>query len=349
MKIWFDISNSPHVNMFHDLIRDLENKGHEVIITSRPLANTVELLNQRGLKHTIIGEHYGKKFYKKVFGYPIRVMQLRKFLKKNLPDLAVSQSSFHSPVAAKLIGVPSIYTNDNEHAMGNIPAFMFATKILIPENLPIENITKKGISHTKIKQYPGVKEGIYLWKKGTQIADARKNASDGIVRIYIRPEPLTAQYYKAKENFLDDMICEIKEKYHVTILTRDKTQLEHYRHKKFEKIQVPAKPIDFDEIANNCSLFIGAGGSMTRELAILGIPTISVYQDDLLAVDKYLISNGVMVHEPEITSEFVENYLKSSNHIAKNKEIMEKGQRAYQLLKDEILSYDKSRKVKLSY
>ena len=314
MKIWFDISNSPHVNMFYYLIKELEKDGHTIIITSRPLANTVELLNQRGLKHTIIGEHYGKNFYKKIFGYPIRVMQLRRFLKKNIPDLAVSQSSFHSPVAAKLIGVPSIYTNDNEHAMGNIPAFMFATKILIPENLPIENITRKGISQDKIKQYPGVKEGIYLWKIGQKINIARESSLDGLVRIYIRPEPLTAQYYKAKENFLDDMICELQEKYHITILARDKTQLAHYKQKKFKKIQVPVKPLKFDEIASNCSLFIGAGGSMTRELAILGIPTISVYQDELLAVDKYLISQGILIHEPEITAKVVEDYINSINH-----------------------------------
>ncbi len=340
MKIWFDISNSPHVNMFYDLIIELEKEGHTVIITSRPLANTVELLNQKGLKHTIIGEHYGKNFYKKLFGYPIRVLQLRNFLKNNKPDLAVSQSSFHSPVAAKLLGVPSIYTNDNEHAMGNIPAFMFATQILIPENLPVENIAKKGISISKIKQYPGVKEGIYLWKKGQQITVNRKILSDKDITIYIRPEPLTAQYYKAKKNFLDDTICELQEKYLVTVLARDKTQLAHYKQKKFSKTNVPDKPLDFDEIANSCSLFIGAGGSMTRELAILGIPTISVYQDDLLAVDKYLISKKVLKHEPAISAEVVENYLKSLNQMTESNDIMEKGKKAYKMLKNEILNYD---------
>ena len=46
MRIWFDISNSPQVNMFYNLIRELEAGGHQVIITSRPLANTIELLDQ---------------------------------------------------------------------------------------------------------------------------------------------------------------------------------------------------------------------------------------------------------------------------------------------------------------
>jgi len=341
MKIWFDISNSPHVLMFHHLIEDLENEGHEIIITSRPLANTVALLDQRKLNHTIVGEHYGKNFYKKVFGYPIRVWQLYKFLKNNKPDLAVSQSSFHSPVAAWLLGVPSIYTNDNEHAMGNLPAFYLATQILIPENLPVEKIAKKGVSRKKIEQYPGVKEGIYLWHKSNKLQHIDNSATS--TKIFVRPEPLTAQYYTAKQNFLDDTLCTLQSKYDITILARDKTQLEYYKQEKFAQINVPEKPMDFEYIRANCTLFIGAGGSMTRELAILGVPTISVYQDDLLEVDKYLISEKVMFYEPNITPEIAETYLTKKESRSSNNNIMEKGKEAYHMLKGKILAYDQNK------
>ena len=43
MKIWFDLSNSPHINMCAHMIRELQ-RDHEVVITCRPLANTVDLL-----------------------------------------------------------------------------------------------------------------------------------------------------------------------------------------------------------------------------------------------------------------------------------------------------------------
>lgn len=339
MKIWFDISNSPHVNMFNDLILDLENNGHSAIITTRPLANTIDLLTQRGLNYTVVGEHYGKNLYKKIFGYPIRVMQLRRFLKKNKPDLAVSQSSFHSPLTAKLLGIPSIYTNDNEHALGNLPAFYFASRIFIPETISIESITAKGISKRKVIQYPGVKEGIYLWKKAESLNIRRMTRRNKNFKIYIRPEPLTAQYYKGKQNFLDETICELQEKYDIVILVRDKTQLLHYKQAKFTKSFVPEKPLEFDFIVKNCDLFIGAGGSMTRELAVLGVPTISVYQDDLLEVDKYLISKKVMSHYKIITTATVENYLDSQNMDLLDNEIMKKGEMAYKMLKNEILKY----------
>jgi len=325
--------------MFHDLIRELESDGHEIIITSRPLANTVQLLDQRGLKHTVIGEHYGKNIYKKIFGYPIRVLQLRKFLAPLKPDLAISQSSFHSPIVAKLLGIPSIYTNDNEHAMGNKPAFIFASKILIPENLAIEKIAKFGVAAKKIMQYPGVKEGIYLWSKGERIQQKRKENTDNSIKIFIRPEPQTAQYYKGKENFLDEMLLTLQHKYKICVLTRDNQQYIHYKQDKFEKLNVPDKPIDFETIATACTIFIGAGGSMTRELAILGIPTISVYQDELLDVDGYLLEKKLMRHEPNLTAEKVDSFLNELNQQSPSLDLMEKGKKAFQLFKTEIIKF----------
>jgi predicted glycosyltransferase len=339
MKIWFDLSNSPHIAMFYDMIRDLENEGNEVIITCRPLANTIDLLNQKKLKYTVVGEHYGKNFYKKLFGYPIRVMQLRKFLAKHKPDVAVSQSSFHSPVVARLLGIPSIYTNDNEHAMGNMPSFYFATQVLIPENLPIDNVVKKGASRKRVLHYPGVKEGIYLWKKGEEIHQKRELRNGSQVKIFVRPEPLTAQYYKGGLNFLDDTLIELQDKVSITILPRDATQSAHYKQPKFAGIQVPAKPLEFDQIAEECTLFIGAGGSMTRELAILGIPTISVYQDELLEVDKFLLEKGLMKHEKALTAQTVINHLNALKDAKPDLELMQKGKQAYQFFKSNIYKY----------
>lgn len=337
MKIWFDLSNSPHINMFYDLIKDLEKEGHEVIITCRPLANTVDLLEQRKLQFTIVGDHYGKNFLKKIFGYPIRVVQLVKFLRNKKIDVAISQSSFHSPVVARLIGVPSIYTNDNEHAMGNTPAFMFATKILIPENLDVEKVVNKGASRKKIVQYPGLKESFYLWRKGRAINEERTRSADNHKeRIYVRPEPLTAQYYKGGINFMDDLLVDLAQHYEVIVLPRDKTQLQHFKGEKFSKLNVAEKPIMFDEIAVKCSLFIGAGGSMTRELAILGIPTISVYQDELLDVDVYLIEKGMMLHMKTPVLSDIQRVLSENEASEPNMSLMEKGEEAYQLFKSEI-------------
>ena len=333
MKIWSDLSNAPHINLFKDLIKDLESEGNEIIITCRPLSNTVSLLDLHKINYTIIGKHYGKNFLKKIIGYPIRVRQLQKFIKPLKVDIAISQSSFHSPVAARLLRIPSIYMNDNEHAMGNIPSFLCATKIMIPEFLDIKKVQKQGANSNKIISYPGVKEGIYLWQKYllNGISD-----SDSTKKIYIRPEPRTAQYYKGGENFLDEVICGLKDHFSIIMLTRDEEQFVHYKSSLFSGIEVPDKSLSFDEIAENCLVFIGAGGTMTREMAVIGVPTISVYRDKLLDVDRYLIKLNLMKHFPTLNIKNVLDYIHQNNAKSPDKKLLLKGKESYYLIKSLI-------------
>lgn len=339
MKIWFELSNSPHINMFAAMIRELEQE-HEVVITCRPLANTVDLLELHGFKYEVVGVHYGGKLSAKLFGFPVRVMQLRKFLARKKIDVAISQSSFHSPVVSRLLGVRCIYMNDNEHAMGNIPAFLCADKIMVPEFLGLEKLKKQGANPKKVVHYPGVKEGIYLWELDQRLSSRKSN--DKVIKsrkvVYVRPEPWTAQYYKGDRNFLDNLLLGIKEHVDVVLLPRGKVQGIHYQNPLFTGVRVVTAAIDIADIAPDCDLFIGAGGTMTREMAVLGIPTISVYQDELLDVDRYLLSVGAFVHRPALTAAEALDWLASSSQKPANGELLEKGRAAYIMVKNAILN-----------
>jgi predicted glycosyltransferase len=330
MKIWFDLSNSPHINLFAAMIRDLM-KDHEVIITCRPLANTVDLLDLHGFRYTIVGRHYGGKLINKLSGSLIRVVKLVGFLRDKKVDIGITQSTFTSSIVARILGIPFIYMNDNEHAMGNIPSFIFATKILIPEFLDRNKVHRQCARDSKIIQYPGVKEGIYLWNAPIDY----KSEDEKI--IYVRPEPWIAQYYKGAINFLDDMLLYLKGRSKVVLLPRGKEQAKHYEQIKFKGIEVLNKPVSLQEIASQCRLFIGAGGTMTREMAVLGIPTISVYQDELLDVDQYLIDKGMMIHKPDLTGEFAFNYLRQCEQKGPDNDLLLKGREAYILIKNLVI------------
>jgi predicted glycosyltransferase len=337
MKIWIDLTNSPHVNFFEHLIKDLQ-KENEVILTCRPLANTIELLDLFKFSYQIVGKHYGRNIFKKGYGFFLRIAHLYIFLRKKNVDIAISHSSFYSPLVAKLIGARCIYLNDNEHAAGNRLSFIFADSILIPEFLDKKKIIAQwGRSH-KIVRYPGLKEGIYLWKYKNRVPNKTNKPKDGQRRtIYIRPEPLTAQYYKGQQNFMDDLLIGLQGNVQVILLPRNKDQEIYYHQQKFKHIRIPEKSVHLAHIFDTCDLFIGAGGTMTREAAVLGLPTISIYQDDLLDVDKYLINKGFMIHHKEITAEMVLRYLNQLEKKAPREILLRKGISAHHLIKKLLL------------
>ena len=47
MKVWIDLSNSPHPLFFEPLVADLRAAGHEPLLTARDHAQTVELARER--------------------------------------------------------------------------------------------------------------------------------------------------------------------------------------------------------------------------------------------------------------------------------------------------------------
>ena len=57
MRVWVDLTNSPHVLVMRPLIEIMRADGHEVEVTARDFAQTLELLERFGMEHTAIGRH----------------------------------------------------------------------------------------------------------------------------------------------------------------------------------------------------------------------------------------------------------------------------------------------------
>ena len=53
MRVWIDVTNSPHVAFFRPLVALLRERGDEVTITAREFAQTLELLDDADLEHTV--------------------------------------------------------------------------------------------------------------------------------------------------------------------------------------------------------------------------------------------------------------------------------------------------------
>jgi hypothetical protein len=332
MKIWIDISNAPHVNFFRQFIEEWKT-DYEIVVTARPLSNTIDLLEKHKINFNSVGAHYGKKKISKLLGFLRRSSELYAFLKKKNIDIAISQSSFYSPYVAKKLKIPCIYTNDNEYAKGNYIGFLLAETVLLPESM--KKWVKNRFFKKRVVYYPGVKEGIY-------IREIKKASSKNGNTIYFRPEPWHAQYHAYSANMFDDMLRKLAKKFKIVILPRDMEQEKHYSNMsdELDNIAIPSGVEPVEKIAEKCDFFLGAGGSMTREFALMGIPTVSIYQGSLLEVDNYLIECGLLISEPnpqKITPELIDRMQKDKAKFHKIcNQIQEKGGKARDLIRNLI-------------
>ncbi|MFM9124496.1 MAG: DUF354 domain-containing protein, partial [Actinomycetota bacterium] len=60
MRVWFDLTNAPHVPVLAPLVRVLEGRGAEVLLTARPYGQTAELAALHGLQVEEVGAHGGR-------------------------------------------------------------------------------------------------------------------------------------------------------------------------------------------------------------------------------------------------------------------------------------------------
>ena len=60
MKVWVDFTASAHPLVFRPLVERLQAQGHDVEITAREYAQTLQLIESHGMTATVIGHHGGR-------------------------------------------------------------------------------------------------------------------------------------------------------------------------------------------------------------------------------------------------------------------------------------------------
>src|SRR5947209_8437475 len=164
MRVWIDISNSPQVLFFRPLIALLEQREHDVSVTTRDYAQTLELLQLHGIPHEVVGPgHGGAGAWGKGRAMATRVSALRRFARGRRFDVALSHASHELPLVARSLGIPSAYAFDYEfarvqHGLG----CRAARRVVLPEAIPQGRLDRLGARGAKTRRYPGLKEEYYL-------------------------------------------------------------------------------------------------------------------------------------------------------------------------------------------
>jgi uncharacterized protein len=299
MRIWIDLSNSPHPLLFVPVARRLERRGHSVLVTARDNAQTVELARERWPGVDVIGGSSPKGRAAKARTMVQRVLGLRSWAREHAPDIALSHNSYGQIVAARTLGVPVVTAMDFEHQPANHLAFRLARTVLLPAALARTTVRRQGATSGKTNFYPGLKEEIYLadFQPDTALLERLGvGPGNGRTLVVARPAPDLALYHSFENPlFLECVKTVLRDpQATVVVLPRHGEQRRALSELNLERCIVPASALDSRTLMSQADLMIGAGGTMTREAALMGVPTVSLFAGQRPAVDTWLEANGFM-------------------------------------------------------
>lgn len=289
MRIWVDVTNSPHVVVLRPVIERWRADGHEVSITARDFAQTLGLLERYGLDHTAIGRHQGAGMAAKARGLASRSRALRRWAKRHGPfDAAVGHGSNDQPVAAKLLGIPTTTTFDYEWATFQHQInCRLARAVVVPELLPAERLDRYG-ARGKVRQYVGLKEEYALADFTPDPAVLAELGLDQSQPIAVVRTPAEMSAYHRFENSVFATVLDRLRGTQTVVLPRTPQQ----RATLGEGLIVPDRVVDTQSLIAYADLVVSAGGTMNREAVALGTPVWTTFEGRLGAVDEQLIAQG---------------------------------------------------------
>ena len=310
LRIWFDILTPKQVMFFKPAVDLLKKHDHEILCTSREYKEANELARIRHFDLKLVGKHGGAGRRQKLWQSANRILKLTDIVNAFEPNVAVS---FSSPEACRVafgLGIRNIGFNDSPHAEAVAKLSLPLLDLLLcPWIIPSSSWIRYGVQRRKIIKYRGLDPVAWLRRFGkfprsklsNHICCVQKRSfgSDGKKKtILIRMEEAQASYIANKKfreatvEMIDRIIGNLSDIANFCILCRYEDQRRQISERYSDKVNVISNVVDGLELISQSDIFIGAGGTMTTEAALLGKPTISIAPVSFY-VEKYLVSSGL--------------------------------------------------------
>lgn len=315
MKIWIDILTPKQLLFSEPMIEKLRKK-HNVLCTSRSYDEVSKLAKIRNFDLVCVGKHGGSEKYGKLEASINRMKKLSLLIDKFSPELAIS---FCSPEAARIsfgMGIKHIAFCDSPHANAVMKLTLpLIQKLLIPWIIPKKEFSKYGIDTKNIIPYKAIDAYVTI-KRSVNQKDSLPFKNNHKKNILIRVEEEQASYTQ-KSRVIIPIIKEIVNEFdgeNIVILGRYSEQIKKLRKLFGKKAKILKMSFDGKYLLDNTHIFLGSGGTMTAESALLGVPTIS-YNAVPNIVEKYLVRNNLVKREtnPKKINKIIKKILESSD------------------------------------
>ena len=155
MKYIFELNHPKHYYQFKYVMRELEEKGHTIVVLARDKDVLLKVLEEEGVTYQIFGAHK-KNMRDKILGTPRLILNYLRIARREKADVIVSKASFYGCFVAKMCGAKSVIFPDSEVVkVTNKYVVPLATRVVTPSSFGLDY----GKKHVRIG---GLFEDCYL-------------------------------------------------------------------------------------------------------------------------------------------------------------------------------------------
>jgi uncharacterized protein len=270
MRILIGIGHPAHVHFFKNFIHTIQKKGHEVRIVARDKEVTINLLEKYNFNYTVFTRHKQSPIAK-LLELPQNDLIFLNAAKQFKADLLIGINNYTSAHVGTLSRIPSIiFTDTEDAALANFLTFPFAQTICTPSCF-LKDLGSKQV------RYRGFHELAYLhpnyFTPDPAILD-QLGISKGENYFLLRFISWAASHdiglSGMRMDSVNSIIQSLEEKGHVFISS------ERPLEPALEKYRLQTSPDLIHSLMYYAGLYMGEGGTMAAEAAILGTPSIHV-------------------------------------------------------------------------
>jgi len=296
VKVWAEILTPKQVLFFAPVVEELRRSGAEVLVTSRRYRETGPLARLAGMEMTYVGERGGSGKEEQLIAATKRQAEMIPIVKDFGPQVAVSVASAVCARVAFGLGVKHIAVNDSPHSeVAGRLSLPLTYHLLCPWVIPFTAWTKFGLQRRQVSTYHALDPAAWLKRNPPEgpIPDLDRGKQTVTVRVQESDAPYLSGADATVTDSLLESLVEGFSDCNIVVLCRYDYQVGEVRRKFGSKCIVPDEVVSGHTLLTKTDVFIGMGGTMTAEAALMGVPAISLFQG-MLFTDRYLEKVGLM-------------------------------------------------------
>jgi predicted glycosyltransferase len=292
MRVWADILTPKQVLFFAPIVKALKESGADVLATSRRYREVGPLADLAGLDLTYVGDRGGRGKEEQLLAATARQAEMIPIVKKFGPQVAVSVASAVCARVAFGYGVKHVAVNDSPHSeVAGRLSLPLSHHLLCPWVIPYTAWRKFGLERRQVSTYHALDPAAWLKRKPFEgpVPELDPNKRTITVRVQESDAPYLAGIDETVTDSLLESLVGTFSDCNIVVLCRYDYQVQEIRRKFGSKCTVPEEVVGGHSLLARTDLFIGMGGTMTAEAALMGVPAISAFQGFLFN-DRYLES-----------------------------------------------------------